>query len=112
LADLPSLHCAGDLGIALRAGFGNVPSRACRRGLEQRANRSEGSNNGRGTRVRQARDASSHSWSLLFARSTMERDRDVHRDFLRGFGIAPTATAKAAMAVGEEDDGGAVVLIG
>ncbi len=27
------------------------------------------------------------------------------RDFLRGFGIAPKATAKAAMAVTEEDDG-------
>ena len=38
----------------------------------------------------------------LFARYTMERERDVHRDFLRGFGIAPKVAAKAAV---EEDDG-------
>jgi hypothetical protein len=38
----------------------------------------------------------------LFARYTMERERDVHRDFLRGFGIVPKVAAKAAV---EEDDG-------
>ena len=38
----------------------------------------------------------------LFARYTMERERDIHRDFLRGFGIAPKAPVKAAV---EEDDG-------
>ncbi|HLG83411.1 MAG TPA: chemotaxis protein [Bradyrhizobium sp.] len=38
----------------------------------------------------------------LFARYTMERERDVHRDFLRGFGIAPKMPVKAVV---EEDDG-------
>lgn len=38
----------------------------------------------------------------LFPRYTMERERDVHRDFLRGYGITPTAPVKAAEA---EDDG-------
>jgi hypothetical protein len=38
----------------------------------------------------------------LFARCTMERERDVHRDFLRGFGIVTKAPSKAAA---EDDDG-------
>jgi uncharacterized protein YukE len=38
----------------------------------------------------------------LFTRYTMEHERDVHRNFLRGFGIAPKTPVKAAV---EEDDG-------
>jgi hypothetical protein len=40
----------------------------------------------------------------LFSRYTMERERDVHRDFLRGFGVAPKEAEKAA-AVADADDG-------
>ena len=40
----------------------------------------------------------------LFARYTMERERDVHRDFLRAFGVAPKEPKKAA-AVADTDDG-------
>jgi hypothetical protein len=40
----------------------------------------------------------------LFARYTMERERDVHRDFLRGFGLAPKEPAKTAVQ-SDADDG-------
>lgn len=40
----------------------------------------------------------------LFARYTMEREREVHRDFLRAFGIAPKEPEKAA-APADADDG-------
>lgn len=40
----------------------------------------------------------------LFARYTMERERDVHRDFLRAFGVAPKEPEKAA-APADADDG-------
>jgi hypothetical protein len=40
----------------------------------------------------------------LFARYTMERERDVHRDFLRAFGVTPKEPEKAA-AVADADDG-------
>jgi hypothetical protein len=40
----------------------------------------------------------------LFARYTMERERDVHRDFLREFGVVPKEVAKAAAQV-DADDG-------
>ncbi|WP_407177430.1 chemotaxis protein [Bradyrhizobium sp. STM 3562] len=40
----------------------------------------------------------------LFARYTMERERDVHRDFLKGFGLTPKAPARAASS-SEADDG-------
>jgi hypothetical protein len=40
----------------------------------------------------------------LFARYTMERERDVHRDFLRAFGVAPKESVKAAVQV-DADDG-------
>jgi len=38
----------------------------------------------------------------LFARYTMERERDVHRDFLRAFGVTPKEPEKAAA---DADDG-------
>jgi hypothetical protein len=40
----------------------------------------------------------------LFSRYTMERERDVHREFLRGFGLAPREPAQAKEQ-GEIDDG-------
>ena len=40
----------------------------------------------------------------LFARYTMERERDVHRDFLRAFGVVPKEPAKAAVQA-DADDG-------
>jgi hypothetical protein len=40
----------------------------------------------------------------LFARYTMERERDVHRDFLRAFGVTPKEPEKAAAPV-DADDG-------
>ena len=40
----------------------------------------------------------------LFARYTMERERDVHRNFLRAFGVAPKEPEKAA-AMPDADDG-------
>jgi uncharacterized protein YukE len=41
----------------------------------------------------------------LLARYTMERERDVHRDFLRGFGVVPKTVAKPKEVSAEEDDG-------
>ena len=40
----------------------------------------------------------------LFARYTMERERDVHRDFLRAFGVTPKESEKAA-GPADADDG-------
>jgi SMC interacting uncharacterized protein involved in chromosome segregation len=40
----------------------------------------------------------------LFARYTMERERDVHRDFLRAFGVVPKEPEKSA-APADADDG-------
>jgi hypothetical protein len=40
----------------------------------------------------------------LFARYTMERERDVHRDFLRSFGVTPKEPEKAAVPA-DADDG-------
>jgi hypothetical protein len=40
----------------------------------------------------------------LFARYTMERERDVHRDFLRSFGVVPKEPEKTAMQA-DADDG-------
>ena len=39
----------------------------------------------------------------LFARYTMERERDVHRDFLRAFGVKPKEPEKAAAPVDAND---------
>ncbi|WP_024509398.1 hypothetical protein [Bradyrhizobium sp. ARR65] len=40
----------------------------------------------------------------LFARYTMERERDVHREFLKGFGLTPKAPAQTVSS-SEADDG-------
>ena len=40
----------------------------------------------------------------LFARHTMERERDGHRDFLRAFGVAPKEPKNAATPA-DADDG-------
>jgi hypothetical protein len=42
--------------------------------------------------------------TACFARYTMERERDVHRDFLRPFGGTPKEPEKAAAPV-DADDG-------
>lgn len=41
----------------------------------------------------------------LFARYTMERERDVHREFLQKLGLASTEAARPVAAVAEADDG-------
>lgn len=41
----------------------------------------------------------------LFTRYTMQRERDVHRDFLRALGLAPTEPVPAAAAPAAADDG-------
>ncbi|WP_027552857.1 hypothetical protein [Bradyrhizobium sp. Cp5.3] len=41
----------------------------------------------------------------LFARYTMERERDVHREFLQGLGLASTAAAARLEALASADDG-------
>jgi ABC-type transporter Mla subunit MlaD len=41
----------------------------------------------------------------LFARYTMERERDVHREFLQGIGLASSAAARRVEAVEPVDDG-------
>jgi hypothetical protein len=40
----------------------------------------------------------------LFSRYTMERERDVHREFLRGFGLTPKAPSQSDNEL-EADDG-------
>jgi hypothetical protein len=45
------------------------------------------------------------AFDKLFARYTMERERDVHRQFLRGFGLVPTAPAPSAAGLAEADEG-------
>jgi hypothetical protein len=41
----------------------------------------------------------------FFARYTMERERDVHRDFLRSLGLASTAAARRVEVIEPADDG-------
>lgn len=41
----------------------------------------------------------------VFARYTMERERDVHRELLKSFGLAPKMAAKAPVASEDADDG-------
>ncbi|WP_245481466.1 hypothetical protein [Bradyrhizobium sp. LVM 105] len=41
----------------------------------------------------------------LFARYTMERERDVHRDFLQTLGLVSTAASRRVEAVKPADDG-------
>ncbi|QOZ49009.1 chemotaxis protein [Bradyrhizobium sp. CCBAU 53340] len=41
----------------------------------------------------------------LFARYTMERERDVHREFLRSLGLSSTAAVRRVEAVASADDG-------
>ena len=41
----------------------------------------------------------------LFARYTMERERDVHRDFLQGLGLSSSAATRRVEAVAPADDG-------
>ncbi|WP_235884732.1 hypothetical protein [Bradyrhizobium frederickii] len=41
----------------------------------------------------------------LFARYTMERERDVHRDFLQTLGLVSTAASRRVEAVEPADDG-------
>jgi hypothetical protein len=41
----------------------------------------------------------------LFARYTMERERDVHREFLQALGLASIATTRRVEAVEAADDG-------
>ena len=41
----------------------------------------------------------------LFARYTMERERDVHREFLQKLGLASTAAARRIETVEAADDG-------
>ena len=41
----------------------------------------------------------------LFARYTMERERDVHREFLQTLGLTSVATARRIEAVEAADDG-------
>jgi len=45
------------------------------------------------------------AFDKLFSGYTMERERDVHRQFLRGFGLAPTVPAQSAGGLEEADDG-------
>jgi hypothetical protein len=45
------------------------------------------------------------AFDKLFSRYTMERERDVHRQFLRGFGLAPSAPAPSSGGMEEADDG-------
>lgn len=62
--------------------------------------------NGAGAAVLSASLGASDEATLdgLFARYTMEREREVHRDFLRAFGIAPKEPEKAT-APADADDG-------
>lgn len=46
----------------------------------------------------------------LFARYTMERERDVHRDFLHGFGIVLKMPVKAPASVSAEEDDGVLLF--
>ncbi len=46
----------------------------------------------------------------LFARYTMVRERDVHRDFLRGFGITAKMPARAPANVSVEEDDGVLLF--
>jgi hypothetical protein len=41
----------------------------------------------------------------LFARYTMERERDVHREFLQAVGLVSTAATRRVEAVEPADDG-------
>jgi chromosome segregation ATPase len=46
----------------------------------------------------------------LFARYTMERERDVHRELLKAFGIAPKIPVKAPVPMSEDADGGVLLF--
>jgi hypothetical protein len=58
-----------------------------------------------GRRSRCGRKQTMKRCSRLFARYTMERERDVHRDFLRGIGLTSSTTTRPVDVSQTADDG-------